>query len=266
MEHLRPQRMARSMPGSGRPGSRRRSSTGWTWRGRRVCVLSPGPWSNESMAREHSFGLFRSCAILGLSRPRGCSALDARGGEGQDPLRDTPTANDSACSESPGFRRPARRCRPRPGDGTPAYVDQLHPERIDDAALEARLADFETLGMSTSELDGEILPARARDAARSAAAGASAPRAGRHPERRAGGDRADTMATPDRPGQNPRARRCRPRRRMAQAAAQTVLNELMQAQDAARGAVGAAARGSADGLLVQPLQRVRRQGTGARST
>jgi uncharacterized protein (DUF1800 family) len=49
---------------------------------------------------------------------------------------------------------------PRPGDaervskmGLDAYVDeQLHPERIDDSALDARLAAFETLTMTSAEL------------------------------------------------------------------------------------------------------------------
>ena len=49
---------------------------------------------------------------------------------------------------------------PRPGDiarvqqvGLAAYMEQqLHPERIADGALAARLSEFPTLGMSTSEL------------------------------------------------------------------------------------------------------------------
>lgn len=57
---------------------------------------------------------------------------------------------------------------PRPGDvarveqmGLDAYIDQqLHPERIDDTALDARLATFETLGMSSAELaDKYFVPA-----------------------------------------------------------------------------------------------------------
>jgi uncharacterized protein (DUF1800 family) len=57
---------------------------------------------------------------------------------------------------------------PAPGDvarvremGLAAYIDrQLHPERIDSAALSERLAGFETLGMSTRELAQEyFLPA-----------------------------------------------------------------------------------------------------------
>src|SRR5687768_7669786 len=56
----------------------------------------------------------------------------------------------------------------RPGDvgrvkamGVAAYIDlQLHPERIDNAALEAQLAGFETLRMSTQELSEKyFLPA-----------------------------------------------------------------------------------------------------------
>lgn len=57
---------------------------------------------------------------------------------------------------------------PRPGDvarveqmGLDAYIDQqLHPERIDDGALEARLATFVTLNMSSSDLaEKYFLPA-----------------------------------------------------------------------------------------------------------
>jgi uncharacterized protein (DUF1800 family) len=58
---------------------------------------------------------------------------------------------------------------PRPGDienvrqiGLSRYIEQqLHPERIDDQALEARLAPLQTLAMSTSELAREyFLPAQ----------------------------------------------------------------------------------------------------------
>jgi uncharacterized protein (DUF1800 family) len=46
--------------------------------------------------------------------------------------------------------------------GVTAFIDQqLHPERIDDRALEARLQDFETLNLSTREIAEEyFLPAR----------------------------------------------------------------------------------------------------------
>src|SRR5262245_45093163 len=48
----------------------------------------------------------------------------------------------------------------RPGDiervkaiGLSAYIDQqLHPEKIDNSTLESRLADFETINLSTREL------------------------------------------------------------------------------------------------------------------
>jgi uncharacterized protein (DUF1800 family) len=58
---------------------------------------------------------------------------------------------------------------PRPGDvarvqqmGLAAYIDaQLHPDRIDDSALDARLATFETLTMSSRDLAQEyFLPAQ----------------------------------------------------------------------------------------------------------
>jgi uncharacterized protein (DUF1800 family) len=57
---------------------------------------------------------------------------------------------------------------PKPGDvarvqqmGLSAYIDQqLHPERINDSALDQRLAAFETLNMSSSELaDKYFMPA-----------------------------------------------------------------------------------------------------------
>src|SRR5262245_39191206 len=49
---------------------------------------------------------------------------------------------------------------PRPGDvervkriGLDKYIDQqLHPERVDDSAIEARLANFPSLRMSTAEV------------------------------------------------------------------------------------------------------------------
>src|SRR5512134_842809 len=52
----------------------------------------------------------------------------------------------------------------RPGDvariqktGLAAYIDQqLHPERIADGALSARLSEFTTLSMSTSELNEQF--------------------------------------------------------------------------------------------------------------
>src|SRR5690349_11580967 len=58
---------------------------------------------------------------------------------------------------------------PRPGEvdrvlqmGLATYIDrQLHPERIDDAALASRLAAFDTLDMSTSDLaEKYFLPAQ----------------------------------------------------------------------------------------------------------
>jgi len=74
---------------------------------------------------------------------------------------------------------------PAPGDlervrriGLQQYIDQqLHPERIPDEAMAARLADFKTLQLSTSELAREYyLPAlmQRREAQRAAAATPSA--------------------------------------------------------------------------------------------
>ena len=67
----------------------------------------------------------------------------------------------------------------RPGDvervreqGLAAYIDrQLHPEKVDDSAMQSRLAAFETLRLSSRELTSEFLaPAllARRDAARNA--------------------------------------------------------------------------------------------------
>ncbi len=62
---------------------------------------------------------------------------------------------------------------PRPGDiarvqqmGLDAYIDeQLHPDRIDDSALDARLATFQTLTLSSQQLASRVLPAGDRSAA-----------------------------------------------------------------------------------------------------
>jgi uncharacterized protein (DUF1800 family) len=111
----------------------------------------------------------------------------------------------------------------RPGDvarvqqmGLAAYIEQqLHPERIADGALQARLSEFETLSLSTSELSREYFEpadqlrrqaeqqqARMQDPAMAGMAGATPP-----------------------PQPQPS-----PEQRMAQQRQQLVVNELMQAK------------------------------------
>jgi uncharacterized protein (DUF1800 family) len=99
---------------------------------------------------------------------------------------------------------------PRPGDvervskiGLDAYVDeQLHPDRIDDAALEARLAAFDTLTMSSAEL------------------------AERYFEPAMAARRAAKQASPAKDDSSDRT----PAERQALAAPRTVLSELTQAR------------------------------------
>ena len=111
---------------------------------------------------------------------------------------------------------------PRPGDvdriramGLAAYIEQqLHPDRIEDAALEARLASFETLNLSAAELaSGYIAPlnqAQRQQRARQAR------------QAQAGGD---TMMTPPPATPAPDPALAEARRR-----AQAVNGELMQAK------------------------------------
>jgi uncharacterized protein (DUF1800 family) len=127
---------------------------------------------------------------------------------------------------------------PRPGDvaavermGLAAYIDaQLHPERIDDSALDARLASFETLTMSSGELAQKyFLPAeqvrrdqqlKQQRRPAGAARPASAP---------AGGDRMMAPGPPAAPedGTPPELA---PEVRQALAAQRTVVAELTQAR------------------------------------
>ncbi len=111
---------------------------------------------------------------------------------------------------------------PRPGDvdrvkqiGLAAYIDQqLHPEKIADGALTARLSEFPTLGMSTEQLGSEYFnPA---DEARRIAQQQQA--------RQQGTDPAMTAGNPPPPPQ-PTAEQ-----RMLQQAAQQPMNDLMQAK------------------------------------
>ncbi len=119
---------------------------------------------------------------------------------------------------------------PRPGDvarveqmGLDAYIDrQLHPERIDDSALDARLAAFETLGMSNAELaDKYFLPAMEirRRAQQQQQSAAKTP--------------ADGMTPPADPGAGPAQAALAalsPEERQAVAAQRTVIADLTQAK------------------------------------
>ena len=124
---------------------------------------------------------------------------------------------------------------PRPGDvdrvratGLSAYIDQqLHPERITNQDLEARLARFTTLTLSQRELSERyFLPAleMRRDQA------LRQQRAAIQEERSTERSGQNDMMTPGgTPPPNPPAA-LPPEARMAQAAAQNVVNELMQAK------------------------------------
>jgi uncharacterized protein (DUF1800 family) len=111
----------------------------------------------------------------------------------------------------------------RPGDvarvqqvGLAAYIEQqLHPERIADGALAARLSEFPTLGMSTAQLAEEYFnPAdqlRRQNQQQQARAQAQ------------GGDPSMAMSPPPPPQPTPE-------QRMLQQAAQAPMNDLMQAK------------------------------------
>jgi len=110
---------------------------------------------------------------------------------------------------------------PRPGDvervqaeGLAAYIEaQLHPERIANAALDERLAPFETLTMSTRQLADEYFEP-ANKARRQAQAQQTR-------QAQAGGD--TMMATPPAPTATPAQADARRRR-------QDVNTQLMQAK------------------------------------
>jgi len=115
----------------------------------------------------------------------------------------------------------------RPGDlerveaqGLAAYIDeQLHPDRIDDAALDTRLAAFPTISMDSRELaDKYFMPAqqlkRAQDAKTPAPAAAA-------------GDPSMAMAGAAAPPAQPQLS---PEERMVRQAQASVTNELMQAK------------------------------------
>jgi uncharacterized protein (DUF1800 family) len=120
----------------------------------------------------------------------------------------------------------------RPGDvarvkamGLTAYVDeQLQPERIDNAALEARLSEFQTLDMSTAELaEKYFVPAmqlRRDQVLREQRAAAQAEGSRPPDEMMPNGERPAPAAPPV----------LSPEARMVQAGQQNVINELVQAK------------------------------------
>jgi uncharacterized protein (DUF1800 family) len=115
----------------------------------------------------------------------------------------------------------------RPGDvervqemGLAAYIDQqLHPERITDRALDARLAEFETLLMSSAELtDKYFLPA---DELRQQI---------QRQQAQAPPTMTDPTMAPGAPGSPGAPPRLPPEVQQLQQQAQNVMNELMQAK------------------------------------
>jgi uncharacterized protein (DUF1800 family) len=129
---------------------------------------------------------------------------------------------------------------PRPGDvahvqaiGLDAYIDQqLHPDRIDDSALDARLSSFSTLRMSTRELaDQYFLPAQQLRRAEQLKNGQAAPANGAR-------GRGAAPAAPDDPSMMaapgasapPQAPAPSPEVRQAQMAAQTVIQDLNESK------------------------------------
>ena len=133
----------------------------------------------------------------------------------------------------------------RPGDvarvqamGLDAYIDQqLHPERVDDSAVDARLADFMTLRMSTRDLaDQYFLPAQQLRRAQQlqngqAPANGAARGRGNAP---ANGPGADQMNPNDpsmaAPSAAPKAAAASPEVRQAQMAEQNIIQELNEAK------------------------------------
>jgi uncharacterized protein (DUF1800 family) len=126
---------------------------------------------------------------------------------------------------------------PTPGEvervqqlGLAAYIEQqLHPERLADKALEARLADFSTLSLSSRQLaEKYYLPVqelRRQQQAQKGAAPAKDPKKDPKMTDPAMAGAAGAAAPPP-----PAAAQPSPEVRMAQQAEQNVVNELMQAK------------------------------------
>ena len=131
--------------------------------------------------------------------------------------------------------------------GLDRYLDeQLHPERLSDAEVRARLAGFQTLALDSSTIAAALLRAAAARAPRQQEGG-----------RRQAGRRRRTRGRDMDPAE-------RARRRELRESVRVPMDELGAAEDPPRRLLAAPARGSARRLLVQPLQRLRRQGPGAR--
>src|SRR5688572_6482043 len=128
---------------------------------------------------------------------------------------------------------------PRPGDvervkvmGVATYIDtQLHPERVDDSVLDARLAGFETLKMSTQELAEKYF--RPAEQARRAAQVAQARQPEQGQRQDAGRPAQPEMMGPDGPTPAPNGQP-RPMRSPevgdAALGQRTAMNEFMQAK------------------------------------
>ena len=131
--------------------------------------------------------------------------------------------------------------------GLDRYLDeQLHPERLSDAEVRARLAGFQTLALDSSTIAQRYYAPllRERRASRKDDAGKPADASGRA-----------------RPNMDPAERA---RRRELRESRPRPDGRARRAEDPPRRLLAAPARGSARRLLVQPLQRLRRQGPGAR--
>jgi uncharacterized protein (DUF1800 family) len=163
------------------------------------------------------------------------------------PAGDIAARQDAALTEATDARAVAHVLNrlgfgPRPGDvervqriGLAAYIEeQLHPERIDDSALQARLATFETLSLSTRDLmERYFAPAlelrreQQQQQARQAQRDQQAAAARQTPPSPENADPA--MMAPEPPAP---AAPAQPNAAARQAAAQqaAVMNELMQAR------------------------------------
>src|SRR5262249_14176305 len=139
----------------------------------------------------------------------------------------------------------------RPGDvekvktgGLQRYIEeQLHPDRIADAGMSARLGGLKTLAMSSREIAEtyEIPQIQAREGKKAG---------------RGAGERCER-----RRGRHHDARRASAGARPAAAESQPGRRRAVGTEDSARGLQRAAAPGSAHRLLVQSLQRRRPEGT-----
>jgi uncharacterized protein (DUF1800 family) len=121
---------------------------------------------------------------------------------------------------------------PTPGEiervqqmGLAAYIEQqLHPERLADKAMDARLADFSTLSMSTHQLSEKYyMPAQELRRQQQLQGGRGAPNP-KDPKMTDPAMAGAAGAPPTKPPQPS------PEVRMAQQAEQNVVNELMQAK------------------------------------